>query len=418
MTYNTNAARLLDPDAPNVSSLEWARIAATAPVLARTSARYLDQIGVSLRPGSVIVADSVLRQFCAFLIERHPDTRRFAQVGRREIEGFKIAMACRITPRGRPMSPNTIRQRLGTLRTFFDRIIEWDWDDAPARVPIFAADLPKADDPTPKFLDDGAAARLAREVAAEPDPLRRLVLEILSRAGLRVGELCALRTDAVIASDGIHWLAVPLGKLHNDRHVPLHPTLHALLVAWLADYDDHGTGLLLTRDGVRLNRHVITRMVNRVARRAGLGHIHPHRLRHTLATQAVNRGMRLEAVAELLGHRSLRMTMVYARISDRTVAAEYQAVTAKVEALYAQPPVPNTKLRSEYRRMLGNGFCGRPASMDCTFDSICEGCGFFATTVEFRPTLQRQANHAAAHDQPARAELFRRLLDASDESSS
>ena len=42
---------------------------------------------------------------------------------------------------------------------------------------------------------------------------------------------------------------------------------------------------------------------------------------------------------------------------------------------------------------------------------MCEGCGFFATTVEFRPTLQRQADHAAANGQPARAQLYQALVD-------
>jgi hypothetical protein len=43
-------------------------------------------------------------------------------------------------------------------RTFFERSIDWDDPDAPRRVPIFAGDLPKADEPTPKFLDDPTAA--------------------------------------------------------------------------------------------------------------------------------------------------------------------------------------------------------------------------------------------------------------------
>src|SRR5207244_4410823 len=51
----------------------------------------------------------------------------------------------------------------------------------------------------------------------------------------------------------------------------------------------------------------------------------------------VNRGMSLEAIAALLGHRSMRMTMVYARIADRTVADEYFTVSEKVEALYDAP---------------------------------------------------------------------------------
>ncbi|MEC3977712.1 tyrosine-type recombinase/integrase [Amycolatopsis sp. H20-H5] len=50
----------------------------------------------------------------------------------------------------------------------------------------------------------------------------------------------------------------------------------------------------------------------RAATAAGLSHIHPHQLRHTLATLAINRGMSLEAIAALLGHHSLDMTLRYA----------------------------------------------------------------------------------------------------------
>ena len=52
--------------------------------------------------------------------------------------------------------------------------------------------------------------------------------------------------------------------------------------------------------------------------------------------------MRLEAIAALLGHRSMHMTLTYARIADRVVADEYAAVSAQIDALYGQrhsPPI-------------------------------------------------------------------------------
>jgi hypothetical protein len=64
--------------------------------------------------------------------------------------------------------------------------------------------------------------------------------------------------------------------------------------------------------------------------------LHSHQLGHTLATQAINRGMRLEAIAALLGHRSMEMTLIYPCIANRAVADEYQAISAKIDALYGQ----------------------------------------------------------------------------------
>ncbi|MGI8808517.1 MAG: tyrosine-type recombinase/integrase [Acidimicrobiales bacterium] len=82
---------------------------------------------------------------------------------------------------------------------------------------------------------------------------------------------------------------MPPGKLHNDRYVPLHsPGAAAGSVERHPRRQRHR--LLLTNRGRAINRQAVVRMPNRAGRRAGLGHLHPHQLRHTLATQAVNRG--------------------------------------------------------------------------------------------------------------------------------
>ena len=120
----------------------------------------------------------------------------------------------------------------------------------------------------------------------------------------------------------------------------------------------------------------------------------------------------------MLGHRSLDMTLRYAKIANRTVADEYFAVTDKVEALYGQPQVlpadaigpKMARLRREHHRMLGNGYCTRPPELDCSFESICETCTLFQTGIEFRPTLQAQHDDAANKGQTHRAQLFNQLL--------
>ena len=53
--------------------------------------------------------------------------------------------------------------------------------------------------------------------------------------------------------------------------------------------------------------------------------------------------MSLEAIAAMLGHKSMDMTLVYAKIANRTVAEEYFTVAEKVDALYAPPPKTRIK---------------------------------------------------------------------------
>ena len=404
----------------------WDQLAAQVPGVTGPMRRYLEQVGCVLRPRSVVNTDGALRCFAAFLAEADPGTG-LAQVTRAHVEAFKPWLAAR-PGQGKPtVTRSTIAHRLGTLRMFFIRIGEWGWDDAPARVPMFPGDLPRLDRPLPKALDDAAAAKLLRAARQDRRMLVRVTVEMLLRAGLRVSEYTSLPASAVVLIGAGPWLHVPVGKLGEDRYLPLHPQLVTLIDTYRTACVPPDHPLLLPRENGRpLDRHTVTRMINRAGAAAGLPHIHPHQLRHTLATQAINRGMSLEAIAALLGHRSLDMTLRYAKIASRTVADEYFAVTQKVEALYGQPAqLPAdaagprmARLRREHHRLLGNGYCTRPPQLDCAFESICETCTYFQTSIEFRPALQAQHDHAAAHSQEHRQQLFASLLAQVDQDAS
>ena len=398
---------------------DWPELSASAPVLTSTMIRYIDQLALSLRPSTVSTIDGILRRFAGYLTTHHPEIDSLAGVDRCHIEAFKKYLPTRPGKNGRPpLSKTTIGMTLGVLRTFFERVSEWDYPDAPTRVLIFNGDLPARDDPLPKFLSDSDAAKLMRTVAEE-EPVRRLVIEMLARTGLRIGELCELAADAVVLISGRHWLRVPIGKLHNDRYIPLHPLLVELL-------DQHQSGRtddidrLILWNGRPVDRFHITRALNRAAKIAGIGHVHPHQLRHTFATQAINRGMSLEAIAAMLGHKTLRMTLVYARIADKTVADAYDNVTNQIDALYTKPTGLRTssdgsttmeRLAAEYdQRMLGNGYCNRPSQLDCQFESICENCAHYSTDNTFNHILENQRDHAHARDQHQRIDLFNMLI--------
>ena len=357
-------------------------------------------------------AERSLRELGSFLASDAPDVNGIADIRRHHIEAYKTWLSSRPARSGGTLHRHTIRARLIALRCCFERITEWGYEDAPPRPLIFGGDFPIANQPLPRFIDDAASAKLLRVARCDPDPFVRLAIEMLARTGLRKGELMALTIDAVVQIGSSYWLRVPVGKLHNDRYVPLHPQLKDPLEAWLADRPSGLRSQLIFTDRGRPIPHArVDRALVKAATTADIGHVTAHQLRHTLATQAINRGMSLEAIAALLGHRTMAMTMVYARIADRTVANEYFAVSEKVEALYGAPAelpadaegAEMTKLRRElHQRMLGNGYCARPVEMDCHFESICESCTFFVTTIEFKPTLRKQREDAAAKGQIGR----------------
>jgi integrase/recombinase XerD len=406
-----------------VSVTGWATVASGFAEAAR---RYVEQVTVSLRPNTVKHIERDLRQFGIWLADTHPEVANCAELHREHIEAFKTWLSTHPTAAtGKPLNRVSIKNALINLHCFLTRITEWGYPNAPVRPLMFPGDLPIVDKPLPRFLDDAAAAKLLRAARADPDPLSRLIVELLARTGIRRGELRALTVDAVVQIGSAYWLRIPIGKLHNDRYIPLHPQLKELLDDWITHHRPSGlrTNRLLLEHNRPISDHRITKALQHLADTAGIGNVTAHQLRHTLATQAINRGMSLDAIAALLGHKTLAMTMIYARIADRTVADEYFAVTEKVEALYDQPRrlgshdegAEMRKLRTEmHRRMLGNGYCARPVEMDCHFESICESCSFFVTTIKFRPTLQRQRDDAATKGQLGRQKIFDSILDRLD----
>jgi integrase len=402
------APRKTSPDRSAERAAQWA---SAAPQLASTLAGYIAQVRLSLRASTMVRVEGVLREFACWLAASAPEVGCVADLRRRHIEAYKLHLAARPSARGGNLSKISLAEHLGALRACFERLTEWDGGDVPAAVLVFSA-----------------FTKLLQATRADPDPFVRLAVEFLARTGLRKGEFLDLTVDSVVQIGAAYWLHVPLGKLRTDRYIPLHPQLKDLLDTWLAGRPAGlRTPWLFTEHGQRIGQGRVDRAVAKAARAAGIGHVSPHRLRHTLATQAINRGMSLEAIAALLGHRSMRMTMVYARIANRTVAEEYFAVAEKVEALYDAPKnlpagaegTEMRKLRAEmHRRMLGNGYCARPVGLDCHFESICESCTFFQTTIEFRPTLQAQRDDAAGKGQIGRQKVFDGLLARLEETAS
>ena len=379
--------------------------------------RYLVQLTTFLAPRSVDVADSTLRQLARWLVAE-TDVATVSDITRTHIEDYKVWLAAQPGCKGPTLAKNTQRQRLRMIRIFLERLIEWDWPEAHRRNPILHGDIPPRPEPLPKFLSDEDAAKLLAAAKAHRLPRYRLVVEMLSRTGMRATELCELAADAVTCATGPTGCASPSASCATTGSSRSTPSSSR---CWRSGR--HATASTSGPNSASwptstqpLDRRTVHRIVATTAKKAGIGHAHPHQLRHTLATQAINRGMRLETIAELLGHRSMDMTLVYARIANRVVADEYASVMEQVDALYTTTGTSTelpaeietaamTRLRTEYARMLGNGMCTRPAELDCRIESACETLRLLPdrARVRARPAPPAGPRPRARSDRPGRA---------------
>jgi integrase/recombinase XerD len=206
------------------------------------------------------------------------------------------------------LAPATISRRLSTVAGFYrfaaiDGVIE----HSPAeyvrrpRIDTESATLGLDRMELSAFIAEGAAA----------GPVDHALACLLGLLGLRVSEACGIDIGDLSAERG-HRTVTVLGKGAKLALIPMPPRV-ARAVDLVAGERTAGP-LLLTRRGNRMNRHAATRIVRRLAKRAGVTkHISPHSLRHSFITAALDAGVPLRDVQIAARHADPRTTTRYDR---------------------------------------------------------------------------------------------------------
>lgn len=159
----------------------------------------------------------------------------------------------------------------------------------------------------------------------------RALLELLYATGARISEAVALDTADVIGTDGgVRGAVHLLGKGGKERIVPVGSHARGALAYWLTDARPQMTRapdgpLFVGARGSRVSRQSAWSIVQAAARRAGLGPVSPHVLRHSLATHLLDGGADVRVVQELLGHASVTTTQIYTEVSPLHLRATYDA---------------------------------------------------------------------------------------------
>lgn len=419
----------------------WGR---TAPGIVATFERFLDDMKTIRAPGTVNSYRVSLRRFGDWLGEYAPSLQSVAELRRTHIEAYKRAvkeMRCgdytnvgqefRTVNVGEPLSRAHQVRALSCVRVLCEHIDALEYPERPGRKLWVRGDTPRLDEELPRAIPDAdwrllvdTVERLTLDLAAEyklPQPFERLraIFAVLFECGLRAGELCRLDTGCLMATqdqqtgEQTHWLRVPIGKLHNDRMIPVRPQLVTAVDEWMtrrgrqpATLDqrtDKTRDLLFTWKGHPLSPHLLNCFIKRLCALAGTSSAFTsHQFRHTLAVQWRARGMRIETISRMLGHKSLRMTMRYAAVMPPLLRQEFETAfaaideehraTAQVRVLLS--PEAHVEAQVQWRESLfvdlGIGWCGLTAYHPCETRLACHSCPNYIPDQEGLPLLERQ----------------------------
>jgi site-specific recombinase XerD len=317
------------------------------------------------------------------------------------------------------------------VRSFCERIDLLDYPERPRRKLWIHGDTPRVDHQLPRAIPDqdwqrlnDAQQRLTSEEATKhrfPPPFERTqaVFAVLFESGLRAGELCRLDTGCLLAAsdpqtgEQTHWLRVPVGKLHNDRMIPVRVQVVAAIDAWmkvrgqqpamLDERTNKMTDYLFAWRGQAFAGSLLNVCISKLCELAGTERRYTsHWFRHTLATLWRRRGMRIETISRMLGHKDLKMTMRYAAVMPSLLRQEFETAfaqideehraTAQVRVLLS--PEAHIAAQVEWRESLfvdlGLGWCGLTAYHPCETRLACQSCPNLIPDKESLPLLERQ----------------------------
>lgn len=216
-------------------------------------------------------------------------------INARMIETF---LAMRLDQDG--ITKATANRYLALLKTMFKKAKRWGYIGHNPAEPI---KMVKEEPVIPDALSEEQAEVLLKELPDHARPIAIFALE----TGMRRGELFRLQWQDVDFAE--RWIKVRHTKNNEFRVIPMSDKAHEVLRLLWAERSSFY--VFAHEDGSP--RASIREALQNAGMRAGIGHVHLHMLRHTFATRLRNRSVAIDRIKELLGHKTMTMTLRYAK---------------------------------------------------------------------------------------------------------
>lgn len=153
------------------------------------------------------------------------------------------------------------------------------------------------------------------------------MIDLLCSTGIRVGELVKLNRNDV---DFENRECIVFGKGNKQRRVYFDARTKIHLQRYLAERSDENEALFvsLLKPFERLQISGVEIRLRKIGRDLCFHKVHPHKFRRTLATMAIDKGMPIEQVQQLLGHQSIDTTLQYAMVNQNNVKESHRKYIA------------------------------------------------------------------------------------------
>lgn len=160
------------------------------------------------------------------------------------------------------------------------------------------------------------------------DNIRDLaIIDLLASTGMRVGELVKININDI---DFENRECIVFGKGNKERPVYFDARTKIHLKNYINSRSDDNPALFVSLDKPynRLQISGVEIRLRNLGKRLGINKVHPHKFRRTVATKAIDKGMPIEQVQNLLGHSQIDTTMHYAMVNQNNVKESHRKYVA------------------------------------------------------------------------------------------
>lgn len=149
----------------------------------------------------------------------------------------------------------------------------------------------------------------------------KAIIDIMLSTGCRIGELSQMNISDIENDQMIVY-----GKGEKERYVYLNAKTQVSIREYLKSRVDDNDALFVHLNAPyrRLNISGFEVRLRELGREIGITNVHPHRFRRTAATTALNRGMPIEQVQQMLGHSQIGTTLIYAQAAQENIKASHK----------------------------------------------------------------------------------------------
>lgn len=219
------------------------------------------------------------------------------------------------------ISNRTLGRYYSSLNSFFLYSIEHEYSDVN---PLKFIDYPKYTKKIPEYIYDYQLEKLLNEKTSENVEIElrnKLIIHLLLDTGVRVSELVNIKVRDIDVEERIIKV---FGKGSKERFVFFTSKTKELLINYFIKRKEKAItdNLLINYKGEKLTERSVQKIIKLVGEKIGLD-IHPHLLRHTFATDLLNKGADIRMIQELLGHENLDTTQIYTHVSNSRVKEVY-----------------------------------------------------------------------------------------------